>query len=151
MKKDEIQRILSEFKQDVQKFIKDKSVGIRYAFKRFDKDNDGTISFAEFENALNDSRLLPFFEEYQNRDDKEGIIENLFDIFDEDKELKIDLVHFQKIVYPEQSDIDIAPLMMQFKSLLKSTSEEDLRKSYESIDSDKDGQISYSEFQKYIK
>jgi len=37
---------------------------------------------------------LPFFEEYKNRDDKDGIIENLFDIFDEDKELKIDLVHF---------------------------------------------------------
>jgi len=38
--------------------------------------------------------LLPFFEGYKNRDDKDGIIENLFDIFDEDKELKIDLAHF---------------------------------------------------------
>lgn len=94
MKKDEIQGILSEFKQDIQKFIKDKSVGIRYAFKRFDKDNDGTISFTEFENALNDGRLLPFFDSYKNREDKDSIIENLFDIFDEDKELKIDLPHF---------------------------------------------------------
>ena len=73
IKPDQLNRILDEFRSDLNKFLKSKNVGIRYAFKKFDKDNDGYISFSEFENALRDNRLLPFFEQYESID---GIIES---------------------------------------------------------------------------
>lgn len=75
MKKEEINDILEDFRADILTFINTKNVGIRYAFKRFDKDNDGFISFTEFENALQDRRFLPFFEQYETID---GIIESNF-------------------------------------------------------------------------
>lgn len=45
----------------------------------------------EFENALRDRQLLPFFEKFE---DSESIVENLFDVFDEDKEMMISLSSF---------------------------------------------------------
>ncbi|KAL4486335.1 hypothetical protein ABPG72_007121 [Tetrahymena utriculariae] len=148
MKSDELNKIIDEFRKDMQKYLESKNVGVRYIFKRFDKDSDNFISFSEFENALKDNRLCPFFEQYEQID---GIVENIFDVFDEEKELKIDLSQFTKVLFPQQSNIQIEPIMKQFKTLMSGTTEEDLRREYQKIDKNEDGKIQFNEFQKYLK
>lgn len=52
-----------------------KNVGIRYVFKRFDKDNDAFISYGEFTNCLKQDNVVPSFKKQSD-----DLIESIFEI-----------------------------------------------------------------------
>ncbi|EGR32198.1 hypothetical protein IMG5_092650 [Ichthyophthirius multifiliis] len=144
--KQELEDVLEDFRQDVLNYIQKKNVGIRYVFKRFDKDNDTFISYTEFINCIQNDNVVPSLKKLPD-----DLVENFFDQFDEDKEMKINLAQFTKQVYPNLKEVDIAPLLNKIKSNVEITSEDEIRKYFKNIDTDNDGKISYTEFSKYMK
>ncbi|EGR31560.1 hypothetical protein IMG5_107100, partial [Ichthyophthirius multifiliis] len=137
--------------KDIENFMDQKNVGIRYIFKKFDKDNDEFISFQEFENSLQDFKFFPSLKEYSSSI-LNDIIESVFEEFDQDQEMRITLNNFIKIIQKDiPYKVDIIPLLNKLKSNIEGNSEQVLLTKFNEIDINKDQQLSFEEFKRYVK
>jgi len=106
---------------------------VRTAFSAFDADGDGNISRNELEAGMTRGGLFSAQEAAK-----------VFELADINGDGEIDVVEFVQLMFPNAAEL-ISSLKQKF------TTEDQVRAIFASWDSDKDGQISFSELQGAVK